>query len=56
MPSLIWSVGGIILLGLGSFWGVTSELNIGPCGPTATGIFFKPIKSLKPRSKNHDNG
>ena len=32
------------------------ELNIGPCGPMATGVFFKPIKLLKPKSKNHDNG
>ena len=25
MPSHVWSVGGIILLGSGSFWGVASE-------------------------------
>ena len=32
------------------------ELNIGPHGLTATNVFFKPIKSLKPKSKNRDNG
>ena len=32
------------------------ELNIGPRGPTTIGVFFKPIKSLKPKSKNRDNG
>ena len=32
------------------------ELNIGPHGPTAIGVFFKPIKSLKLKSKNRNNG
>ena len=53
MPSHVWFVGGIILLGSGE---LRTELNIGPRGPTATGVFFKPIKSLKPKSKNRDNG
>ena len=32
------------------------ELNIGPHGPTATSVFFKPIKSLKLKPKNRNNG
>ena len=56
MPSYMWPVGGIILLGPVFFGELRLELNIGPRGPTATGVFFKPIKSLKPKSKNRDNG
>ena len=56
MPSHVWSVRGIILLGQVLFGELRPEFNIGPRGPTATGVFFKPIKSLKPKSKNRDNG
>ena len=56
MPSHVWSIGGIILLGRVLFGELCPELNIGPRGPMATGVFFKPIKSLTPKSKNHDNG
>ena len=56
MPSHVWSVGGIILLGQVLFGELRLELNIKSRGPTATSVFFKPIKSLKPKSKNHDNG
>ena len=56
MPSHVWSVGGIILLGPVFFGELHPELNIRPRGPTAISVFFKPIKSLKPKSKNRDNG
>ena len=38
------------------FWELCPELNIRPRGRMATDAFFKHIKSLKPKSKNSDNG
>jgi len=40
VPSHVLSVGGMTLLGLGSFRELRPELNIGPRGPTATGVSF----------------
>ena len=56
MPNHVWSVGGMTLLGPGSFGELHPKLNIGPCGPMATSVFFNPIKLLKSKSKNRDNG
>ena len=56
MPGYVWSVRVIILLGPGSFWGVASRTQHRATWFKTTGVFFKPIKSLKPNSKNRDNG
>ena len=57
LPSHVWSVRRMTLLGLGFFfWELCPELNIRPRGRMATDAFFKHIKSLKAKSKNSDNG
>ena len=57
MPSHVWSVGRITLLGPGSFWGVASGTQHWATWSNGyRRIFFKPIKSLKLKSKNRDNG
>ena len=52
----MWSVGGITLLGSSSFWGVAPRTQHWATWSNGYLRIFKPTKSLKPKSKNHDNG
>ena len=56
LPNHVWSVGGMTLLGPGSFWGVASGTQYWVTWSNGYWHTFKPTKSLKPDSKNHDNG
>ena len=56
MPNHMWSVGGITLLGPGSFWGVVFRTQHWATWSNGYRRTFKPTRSLKPKSKNHDNG
>ena len=56
LPNYVWSVGGITLLGSGSFWGVASGTRHWATWSNDYRCIFKPTKPLKPKSKNHDNG
>ena len=56
LPSHVLSVGGMTLLGPGSFWGVASGTQHWATWSNDYRYIFKPTKLLKPKSKNHDNG
>ena len=56
LPSHVWSVGGMTLLGPSSFWGVASGTQHWVTWSNGYRCIFKPTKPLKPKSKNHDNG
>ena len=56
LPSHVWSVGGMTILGLGSFWGVASRTQHWAMWSNGYQRIFKPTKSLRSKSKNHDNG
>ena len=55
LPSHVWSVGGMTLLGRGFFWGVTSGTQHWATWSNGYRRTFKPTKPSKPKSKNHDN-
>ena len=50
------SAGGVTLLGLSCVWGVASKTQHWVTWSNGYRRNFKPIKPLKPKSKNHDNG
>ena len=56
LPSHVWFVGGMTLLGPGSFWGVASGTQHWATWSNGYWRIFKPTKSLRPKSKNYDNG
>ena len=55
LPSHVWSVGGMTLLDPGSFWKVASGTQHWITWSNGYRRIFKPTKSLRPKSKNHDN-
>ena len=56
LPSHMWSIGGMTLLGLGFVRGVAFGTQHWATWLNGYGHIFKPTKLLNPKSKNHDNG
>ena len=50
------SAGGVTLLGLSCVWGVVSRTQHWATWSNGYRRIFKPTKSLRLKSKNHDNG
>ena len=55
LPSHVWSIEMMTVLGLGSVRGVVSGTQHWAMWSNGYWRFFKPTKPLKPKSKNHDN-